>query len=89
LDALTDSGTAAAIGYDGVGLNFAYGPGVDKQSAIALIRAAFDRQPRLLLVLNNLVRAGLAALPVARRFDPVPVQAALVCQVASNGAGRP
>ena len=32
----------SAIGYGCMGLNFAYGPGVDKRSAIALLRAAFD-----------------------------------------------
>lgn len=32
----------SAIGFGCMGLNFAYGPGMDKDSAIALIRAAFD-----------------------------------------------
>ena len=32
----------SAIGYGCMGLNFAYGPGVDKASAIAIIRTAFD-----------------------------------------------
>ncbi len=32
----------SAIGFGCMGLNFAYGPGTDKDSAIALIRAAFD-----------------------------------------------
>jgi aryl-alcohol dehydrogenase-like predicted oxidoreductase len=32
----------SAIGYGCMGLNFAYGPGLDKQSAVSLIRAAFD-----------------------------------------------
>jgi aryl-alcohol dehydrogenase-like predicted oxidoreductase len=32
----------SAIGYGCMGLNFAYGPGVDKASAISIIRAAFD-----------------------------------------------
>ena len=33
----------SAIGLGCMGLNFAYGPGVGKRSAIALIRTAFDR----------------------------------------------
>src|SRR6202142_893146 len=32
----------SAIGFGCMGLNFAYGPAMDKSSAIALIRAAFD-----------------------------------------------
>jgi aryl-alcohol dehydrogenase-like predicted oxidoreductase len=32
----------SAIGFGAMGLNFAYGPGLDKQSAISLIRTAFD-----------------------------------------------
>ena len=32
----------STIGYGCMGLNFAYGPGVDKASAISIIRAAFD-----------------------------------------------
>src|SRR5512142_1619720 len=33
----------SALGYGCMGLNFAYGPGVEKQSAIALIRSAFEQ----------------------------------------------
>ena len=33
----------SAIGYGCMGLNFAYGPGVDRASAISIIRTAFDR----------------------------------------------
>ncbi|MFN7972269.1 MAG: aldo/keto reductase [Acidobacteriota bacterium] len=33
----------STIGLGCMGLNFGYGPGVDRQTAIALIRAAFDR----------------------------------------------
>jgi aryl-alcohol dehydrogenase-like predicted oxidoreductase len=32
----------SALGYGCMGLNFAYGPGLDKQSAISFIRSAFD-----------------------------------------------
>jgi hypothetical protein len=32
----------SALGFGCMGLNFAYGPGVEKQSAIALIRGAFE-----------------------------------------------
>src|ERR1022692_1571532 len=32
----------SAIGFGCMGLNFAYGPAMDKSSAIALIRAAFE-----------------------------------------------
>jgi aryl-alcohol dehydrogenase-like predicted oxidoreductase len=32
----------SAIGYGAMGLNFAYGPGVDRASAVSLIRSAFD-----------------------------------------------
>lgn len=32
----------SAIGFGCMGLNFGYGPGVDKQSAVSLIRTAFD-----------------------------------------------
>src|SRR3954453_21251116 len=33
----------SAIGFGCMGLNFSYGPGVDKQAAISLIRAAVER----------------------------------------------
>src|SRR5450631_3764868 len=33
----------SAIGFGCMGLNFAYGPGLEKQDAIALIRAAFEK----------------------------------------------
>src|SRR6266853_92965 len=32
----------SAIGFGCMGLNFAYGPGLDKQSAVSIIRTAFD-----------------------------------------------
>ncbi len=32
----------SAIGFGCMGLNFAYGPGVDRQSAVSIIRTAFD-----------------------------------------------
>ena len=32
----------SAIGFGAMGLNFAYGPGLDKQSAISVVRTAFD-----------------------------------------------
>ena len=32
----------SAIGLGCMGLNFGYGPGLDKQSAVSLIRTAFD-----------------------------------------------
>jgi aryl-alcohol dehydrogenase-like predicted oxidoreductase len=33
----------SAIGYGCMGLNFAYGPGLEKQDAIRLLQAAFER----------------------------------------------
>jgi aryl-alcohol dehydrogenase-like predicted oxidoreductase len=33
----------SALGFGCMGLNFAYGPAIDRQSAVGLIRAAFDR----------------------------------------------
>jgi aryl-alcohol dehydrogenase-like predicted oxidoreductase len=33
----------SAIGFGCMGLNFSYGPGLEKQDAVALIRAAFSR----------------------------------------------
>src|SRR5690242_3877201 len=32
----------SALGLGCMGLNYAYGPGVDRQSAVSIIRAAFD-----------------------------------------------
>ncbi|HVR60438.1 MAG TPA: aldo/keto reductase [Polyangia bacterium] len=33
----------SALGFGCMGLNFAYGPGIERQAAVSLIRAAFDR----------------------------------------------